>query len=234
MSTISETSTIPPAAVPANPPAMFPTNWTLADLQEHLGGVSLERIRLYPPPGMATEADALGVDDHENRLCELVDGVLVEKVMSYFESILAMLLGHALNDYLEANNVGIVAGEAGQLRILPSKMRIPDISFIRWDRFPDGKLPKDRGYQIAPDLAVEILSEGNTPKEMELKLDEYFEAGVRLVWYIDPPTKTARIYTARDQVTTIDANGQLDGGEVLPGFALRLGELFERAERGKP
>jgi hypothetical protein len=51
------------------------------------------------------------------------------------------------------------------------------------------------------------------------------------VWYIDPHTSTARIYTARDQLGTIDENGFLDGRDVLPGFQLRLGELFERARR---
>ena len=66
---------------------------------------------------------------------------------------------------------------------------------------------------------------------MNLKLDEYFEAGVRLVWYIDPRSRTARIYTSRQDSKTIDETGSFDGGEVLPGFQLRLGELFERADR---
>jgi Uma2 family endonuclease len=209
----------------------FPTNWTLANLQEHLGRVPIGRILLYPLPGTATEADALRLDDHEDRICELVDGVLVEKVMSSYESFLAMMLGHLLNTFLENSNYGMILGEAGQLRILPTKMRVPDVAFIRWDRFPGGKLPEERVYKVAPDLAVEILSEGNTPQEMEKKLDEYFEAGVRLVWYIDARTRTAAIYTARNQKEAIDESGILDGGEVLPGFQLRLGELFERADR---
>jgi Uma2 family endonuclease len=181
---------------------------------------------------MATEEDALWLDDHEDRICELVDGVLVEKPTSSFESLLAMLLIRMLGNYLDSHDLGILLGEAGQLRILPTKMRVPDVAFIRWDRFPDGKLlPKDRVYRVAPDLAVEILSDGNTPREMEMKLGEYFEAGVRLVWYIDPQSRTARIYTAPDRLETIDVNGNLEGGQVLPGFQLRLGELFERAER---
>lgn len=150
MSTTSDTSLIPPA--------VFPSNWTLANLQEHLGGIPLGRIRLYPVPGTATEEDALRLDDKEDCICELVDGILVEKETSYYESILAMLLGHLLNDYLESNNRGIVSGADGQIRLLPTKMRVPDVDFIRWDRFPDGKLPKDRVCRIAPDLVVEILS----------------------------------------------------------------------------
>lgn len=61
----------------------------------------------------------------------------------------------------------------------------------------------------------------------------FFEAGTKLVWYIDPLTRTANIYTAPDQVTSIDESGMLDGSEVMPGFQLRLGELFERASRGR-
>jgi Uma2 family endonuclease len=94
-------------------------------------------------------------------------------------------------------------------------------------------LSGDRVCKVAPDLAVEILSKGNTQQELEQKLDEYFEASVRLVWYIDPRPRTASIYTARQQMTSIDCSGYLEGGDVLPGFKLRLGELFDRADRRK-
>lgn len=213
------------------PPIALPTSWTLAQLQEHLGGVPLERILLYPPPGMATEADVLRLEQKEDRLCELVDGVLVEKTMSSYESILAMALGFYLNAFLQENDLGVVTGPDGQLRILPSQIRIPDVAFISWDRFPGGKLPQDRIFQIVPDLAVEVISEGNSEREMEQKLAEYFKAGVRLVWYIDPRSRSARTYTGVDQESAIDESGILDGGDVLPGFSLRLGDLFERADR---
>jgi Uma2 family endonuclease len=110
-------------------------------------------------------------------------------------------------------------------------MRIPDVSFISWARFPDGKLPKERVYSVVPDLAVEIISDGNTTEEMNLKLQDYFQAGVRLVWYVEPKNRTARVYTAVDELATIDETGVLDGQDVLPGFRHRLGEIFERVER---
>lgn len=186
---------------------------------------------MYPPPGLATVEDALWLGDRKEAICELVDGVLVEKPMGSFESLLAMVLGHLLMSHLDDDIQGVVFGEQGTLQILPTRMRVPDVSFIRWDRFPDKKLPDKRVYEVAPNLAVEIISEGNTVQEMEKKLDEYFQAGVTLVWYIYPDTKSARIYTARDQMAEIDENGTLSGGEVLPGFELRLGDLFERASR---
>lgn len=216
---------------PALPLPPFPTDWKVANLQDHLGGLSLERIRLYPPPGLATEADALRINDRKEALCELVDGTLVEKVVSTFESYVAATIIYLITDYLQSNPIGIVTAGDGELWILPNRMRIPDVAFISWVRFPGGELPKDRVYKVAPDLAVEILSPGNTRREMELKLDDYFQAGVRLVWYVDPATRTAEIYTARDAVRTIDESGDLDCGEVLPGLSINLGDLFRRVER---
>jgi Uma2 family endonuclease len=229
MSTFTPSTSTP--ATPALPPTVLPATWSLADLQEHLGHIPPNRIRLYPPPGLATVEDALLLGDRGEAICELVDGVLVEKPMGTFESVLAMVLGYYLMDHLNHDNQGIVAGEKGSLQILPTRMRVPDVSFIRWDSFPERKLPKDRVYRMAPDLAVEIISAGNTKQEMENKLDEYFQAGVKLVWYIYPDSKTARIYTARDQMSEVNQQGMLDGGQVLTGFQLRLGDLFERAEQ---
>ena len=146
------------APTTAFPQTVLPIQWTLADLQRHLGDVPLERIRLYPPPGMASEKDALEIRAREGRLCELVDGILVEKDMASFESLLAGLLIQWLNNFLDEHPLGVVLGEAGALRILPRRMRIPDVSFISWDRFPDRRLPADLVYRGAPDLAVEILA----------------------------------------------------------------------------
>jgi Uma2 family endonuclease len=207
----------------------FPADWTAADLREHLGGIPLERIRMVPAPGTATEADVLAIHARTGRLCELVDGTLVEKVMGYLESRLAVVLSHFLETYLDTRPLGSVAGADGMLRLFPGMVRIPDISFILWTSFPDGKLPRQPIPPIAPDLAVEVLSEGNTEREMQRKLGEYFQSGTRLVWYIDPDERVARIYTAADRSTTIDAGGFLSGGELLPGFELRLGDLFDRA-----
>ncbi len=219
------------ADLTATPQLALPRHWTLADLQKHLGGVPSRRIRLFPQPGTATEEDALNIEAHEDRLCELVDGILVEKVMASYESMLAGALIYLLHAYLDVAPIGAVLAPDGMLRILPSKIRMPDVSFISWERFPGGKRPQAQVFRVAPDLAVEIISKGNTRGEMDLKLREYFEAGVRLVWYIDLHTRTAQIFTAVDQTTTIDENGLLEGRDVLPGFQLRLGELFERADR---
>jgi len=211
--------------------SVFPTEWTVADMLTHLGGIPLERIRMVPPPGMATEADVLQAKSRFHRICELIDGVLVEKTMGYYESFLAVEIAHLLKLFLQQHDLGIVLGEAGTLRILPGQVRIPDVCFLRWEQFPNRELPREPVPALAPDLAVEVLSEGNTEAEMRRKLHDYFTAGVRLVWYVDPRTKTARSYTAEDQCVELGEQQSLTGGEVLPGFELPLGELFDKARK---
>ena len=211
------------------PKTVLPTDWTLADLQEHLGGIPLERIRLYPPPGMATVQHVNDLNDHKDRLCELIDGVLVEKTMGWYESRLAIIIAHLLQSFLDVQDLGVVSGEAGALQILEDQVRIPDVCFVGWDHFPDRKLPRDPIPNLAPDLAIEVLSASNTKKEMDRKLREYFAAGVSRVWYVDADARTARAYTGPEHCETVGPDGVLDGGDVLPGFKLSLSELFARA-----
>jgi len=199
---------------------------TLADLLEQLGNIPPSRILLTPSPGAATEENVLEVERRTGRPPELIDGVLVEKTVGYLESLLAMALGAYLREFVRPNKLGIVLGEAGTLRLLPGQVRIPDVCFISRDRFPSGQLPDAPIPNLAPDLAVEILSAGNTPGEMARKLRDYFAAGVRLVWYIDPRSRTAMVYSAADEGQAIAETGELDGGAVLPGFRLPLANLF--------
>ncbi len=76
---------------------------------------------------------------------------------------------------------------------------MPDVAFMSWDRLPGKTVPDEAIPELAPDLAIEVLSAGNTKGEMERKLKDYFFAGVRLVWYIDWRRRTAEVYTSPDQ-----------------------------------
>ncbi|MCA1596708.1 MAG: Uma2 family endonuclease, partial [Chloroflexi bacterium] len=206
------------------------TNETLLDLLLRLGSVAPDRIAARPYPGSATEEDLL-LPRAEKRLYELVDGTLVEKAMGYYESAVAILLSYFLEAYLGDHRLGIVLGEAGMLRLAPGLVRAPDVSFISWDRFPGGRLVPEPIPALAPDLAVEVLSASNTRAEMERKLQEYFAAGCRLVWYVEPRLRTVRIYTSPSESRVVTEGDVLDGGDVLPGFALSITEWFSRAER---
>jgi Uma2 family endonuclease len=203
---------------------------SLGDLLKQLGGVPADRVRLHPTPGTATEKDVLLVLDQENRPCELVEGTLVEKPMGYEESEIAGLLITFLNNYVRPRKLGIVSGPDGTIRLFPGLVRIPDVAFASWGCFPDRKRPKARIPHVAPDLVVEILSKNNTKTEMAKKLGEYFKAGVRLVWMVNPRKRTVQVYTSLDQSVVITSGQSIDGGAVLPGFVLRVDELFVRDE----
>ena len=123
-------------------PSILPVEWTFADVLNSLGHVPLDRIRVVPPLGMATEQDVLESKARTGRICELIDGVLVEKTVGYFESLLAALLIRIVGDFVEQHRLGVVLGPDGPLRILPGQVRIPDVSFIAWDRFPERKLDR--------------------------------------------------------------------------------------------
>jgi Uma2 family endonuclease len=207
---------------------------TLADVLEQLGGIDPRRVRATPQPGKATEKDLLHFLDHGNRLYELVDGVLVEKAMGLMESAVAMELGRRLGNFVDADDLGIVTGAGGTLRLMPRLVRIPDVSFISWSQLPNHEYPSEPIPTLYPDLAVEVLSEGNTKGEMRLKLKEYFLAGTRLVWFVDPETRTAQVFTSPEAPVTLTEHDTLDGGDVLPGFTLPLKELFARVPRTKP
>jgi Uma2 family endonuclease len=205
--------------------------WTLADLLQQLGDIPPNRIRMVPPPGTATEEDVLKAEGHTGRVCELIDGVLVEKTVGYRESLLACAISAELRAFVGPRRLGIVLGADGTLKILPRQVRIPDVCFISWQRFPEGRLPDEPIPAVAPDLAVEVLSEGNTEGEMRRKLREYFSAGTCLVWHVDPRTRSAEVYTSPERSEVLGETGVLSGGDVLPGFALPLATLFAEVDQ---
>ncbi len=208
---------------------------TLADLLDRLGNVPLERIRLHPFPGTATVDDVIRLCDGEpKRLCELVDGVLVEKAMGHQESRLAFLLGQLFQNYLDAHDLGIATGADGPHQILFDQVRFADVAFIAYDRIPEDADPATPVPNWIPSLAVEILSAGNTKKEMARKLRNYFEAGVELVWYVDPADRTVRVFHSPDDVVTLTEADDLDGEQILPGFHLSIRDWFDRASRIRP
>lgn len=204
---------------------------TVAELLEALGDIPPERVRLQPALGTATEADLLMANSQRRGRCELVDGVLVEKAMGYFGSMLAMVLIGHLEAFLKEHDLGSVAGESGASRLMPGLVRAPDVSFVSAGRLRAARVLSDRVPNLVPDFAVEVLSASNTTREMERKVREYFETGVRLVWLVDPDTQTVRVRTRLDEETTVGLDGTLDGGDVLPGFTLAVAEWFARASR---
>jgi Uma2 family endonuclease len=203
---------------------------SLAEVLAKLGDISPERIFL--PIGTATDEDVLRLlDGDDKHICELIDGVLVEKTMGIRESRLAILIAYFIQEYLNDHPLGWVSGSDGPFRMRSRNVRFPDVSFVSWERYPESESSPERISSPVPDLAVEVLSAGNTPKEMKFKLREYFGKGVQLVWLVDPVTESAEVYQSATKKKRIGPDGAIEGGKVLPGFSLPLRKLFLALER---
>ena len=195
-----------------------------------LGGVPLKRVIFDPWPGTATEADLLRFVERDKRLCELVDNTLVEKPVGAWEAYIAARLVTRLTLHADQHNLGGVFGADATLRMASSgRIRLPDVAFVSTARMPTTREPVPT---VAPDLAVEVLREDNTPAEMEQKLREYFQSGTRLAWLIDPSVRTVAVYHAPGESTRVLREADvLDGEQVVPGSTMPVADLFRNVPR---
>ena len=178
------------------------------------------------PAPLLTAADLLALPDDDYRY-ELVRGELIRRSLPGFShGRTVVLVASRLGHFIETHNLGAILGASGyHLEWGPDTVRAPDVSFISAERLPPDELP--HGYlMLAPDLAVEVLSPSERPGMRREKMRDYFAAGTRLVWEIDPAQRTITVYRSAHDGTTLAATDELTGAEVLPGFACRVGELI--------
>lgn len=139
-------------------------------------------------------------------------------------------LHRVLSTFAEEEKRGLVFVDTGfALSIHERIVRVPDVAFVSSDRIPEEGLG-DRFWEIAPDLAVEVVSPSNRVSEMQQKALDYLDAGTRLVWFVDPAERTATVYRSRDDIRILAGDAVLEGQDALRGFRLPLEELF----RGPP
>jgi Uma2 family endonuclease len=199
---------------------------SLAERLQELGGIVADRVRSTPAPGTANVEDLVYANDHSKPLCELIDNTLVEKAVGFEASVVAATMIRILGDFVARRRLGIVAGADGMFRLLASSVRAPDVAFLSRSRFPDGRFPQEAYPALAPDLAIEVLSPGNTKAEMMRKRIEYFHSGVRLVWIVDCRSRSVAVYTTPVGVTVLDEEATITGGDVLPGFESVVADFF--------
>jgi Uma2 family endonuclease len=160
---------------------------------------------------------------------ELVDGELVEMSPAADESatIGATIIG-LLWPYVRANRLGRVYNAEGGFVIFADRatVRAPDVAFVRADRAPQGASRK-HFPRLAPDLAVEVLSPSDRMADALSKIAMYLEAGVRVVWLVDPAERTVTIFQPDHSPKTLGGDDALDGGDVLPGLTMPLAEIFQ-------
>jgi Uma2 family endonuclease len=167
-------------------------------------------------------------------LYEVVDGRIVEKAMGAYECWLASVIFGALEPFNAASPIGRVVQEMiFDLRPDVERERRPDVAFVSFARWARNQgIPRARSWAVVPELAVEIVSLTNTADEVAGKLEEYFKAGMILVWVVYPGQLKVYVYTSTTNVRVLARGDELDGGDVLPGFRLPLQDLFDKA--GEP
>jgi Uma2 family endonuclease len=106
----------------------------------------------------------------------------------------------------------------------PPTVRAPDVAFVVQNRLA---FDPDRFAPLAPDLAVEIVSPSNTLSEIHAKVTDYLEFGTRLVWVVEPRTRSVTIYRSREEIRLLAGDEEIDGEDVLPGFRTSLPEFFD-------
>ena len=172
---------------------------------------------------IATEEDLRNTPD--DGIYELVDGEIRLSPAGGRHGMTSMALVSLLGPYVKQHQLGYVFGPDTGHRLPSGNVRCPDVSFIAKGRFPNEAVPTD--FAIPSDLAVEVLSPKDRPRWILDKIGEYLEAGVRLVWIIDPQKQRATVYRSLLDVRELGPDDELAGEDVVPGFRCRLGELFE-------
>ena len=205
---------------------------TLAEFLHWLGDVPTERILFRPPAGMANVNDVVRIERQENRLCELVCGVLVEKSLGYKEAAVAAALMAALEQHVAAKQLGVVTGPEGAYRLGDHLVRIPSVAFCASGTYPGNVTPGQAGPGVIPRLVAEVV-DGVNSAELARKIEDYFTAGIKLVWVADLGNHKVTAYTSLTKFKVISASGTLEAGKVLSGFKMPVKALFEHLGAGK-
>ena len=174
-------------------------------------------------------AEELLVLPDDGRSCELVKGALCSTALGSFEhGRVAATIGYLIGRYVGQNDLGrVLGGKTGfTLARSPDTVRAPDVAFVRQERIPSED-QRHKFAELGPDLVVEVVSPNDRPAEIEEKVQEYLEAGVRLIWIAHPGTRTVQEYRPSAERRDCTSRDELDGYDVLPGFKCDVAEFFE-------
>jgi Uma2 family endonuclease len=175
-------------------------------------------------PLQATEADLLRTP-RDGRKYELVDGEIRVSPAGGRHGAVSLCVGAKLLIYVRERNLGHAFDSSTGFRLPSGNVRSPDASFVARGRMEAEQPPK--GFvPLAPDLAIEVLSPEDRPRDVLDRVGEYLESGTRLVWVLDPETRSAIVYRSMTDVRRLEEGDRLDGEDVLPGFRVALREVL--------
>jgi Uma2 family endonuclease len=159
---------------------------------------------------------------------ELIDGELVERPVGHESDWIASLISHAFNSHVLPLDLGCVTGSQTGLQIFPGRpdhIPRPDVVFIARDRLPGGR-PFAGWVQVPPDIVVEVVSPNDLAANLDTKVAEYLQAGVRLVWVVVPETRRIHVYRPDGRDATFGPADTITGEDVLPGFSALVADLI--------
>ena len=159
---------------------------------------------------------------------ELVDGRLVERNMGSEASWIGGRVFHLLCGFCESQSCGwVLPADAGYQCFAedPNRVRKPDVSFIRFGRLENERLPEGF-FRLPPDLAVEVISPRDPFVAVEGKAEEYLDAGVAVVWVVNPRSRTVSVYRHDGSIARLHETDEIHGEGPLQGFSCRVGDFF--------
>lgn len=180
-------------------------------------------------PRWVTAEELLELPAIPGKNVELVDGEVVEALPAGLrQGLIATMLAGRLREFAQQHRLGFAAGDnvGYVLRRNPDNVRSPDVSFIARERMPGGD-DLDRYVEGPPTLAVEIVSPNDRAVEIDERVQDYLAAGTRQVWVLRPNRRAVSVYFPDADTRELGPDAILDGGDVLPGFSVRVGDLFE-------
>jgi len=174
-------------------------------------------------PSPATEADLLRMPA-DGRKYELVDGEIRVSPAGARHGLVCVRLVLRLGGFVEERRLGHVFDSSTGFRLPGGNVRSPDVSFVKLGRFPEERISEDFS-DVVPDIAVEVLSPEDRSRDILDKVGDYLQAGVRLIWVVDPKRQTAVAYESLTAISAIALDGALDGKDVVPGFRAVLRDI---------
>jgi Uma2 family endonuclease len=180
------------------------------------------------PTEQLLTADDLAALPDDGWSYELVQGRLLRMApASWVPGVVSARVGRHIDAFVEKRRLGYCSTAEGGflLQSSPDTVRAPDVGFVRAERVPPGEPPR-RYFPGPPDLAVEVRSPTDRVTDILRKIADYLEAGTRLVWYLDPERRSAAVYRPDGSIAVFGADGVLDGEDGLPGFTLRLADVW--------
>jgi Uma2 family endonuclease len=174
--------------------------------------------------GLSTIDDLLNTPE-DGQKYELVDGEIIVSPGGMRHSEIGIQIAYLLKTYIDDSPIGRLLGSDVGIILPNGNLRSPDVSFVSFEKLPKGNTPITF-WKFIPDLVVEILSPDDSMRQVADKIAEFLEAGVPLIWLVDPENQTVTVYRSLTDTTKLTASDTINADLILPGFSSKVSNFF--------